>query len=334
MRICTKASHFLGKIPSTPYRRFDKTDPSAPSGCLTPDWCDFTTTNSMQLDIFEHSRDVTLRNAVIDALMDRHVASTMAAIDDLVSEYSDDAMLPALNLLAERLALRVVGPLNRASAGDVLRATENVIPAAQRVFGTEADSWLSPFWVELATAVTALPFDPRDETLHAVPLLLRAGKWNDACLSLDSIPSWRRQPAPLSWKIEATARIDGVDAIWPFFAELSWMAARRAEKLADHLGIAELNKLVRSFNVEFDGDGMDNDFAYFPAWVLITNPQLADRFQGTQAGANTSAERCARLVLHLLVLERRGRHTDVAEGRKKLRDTHHWLFERYLRTRR
>ena len=287
----------------------------------------------MQLDIFEHSRDVTLRNAVIDALTDRNVAATMAAIDDLVSEYPDDSMLPAFNLLAERLALRVVGSLNRVSTGDVLRATENVTAAAQRVFGTDADSWLSPFWVELATAAAALPFDPRNETLHAAPLLLRAGKWNDACISLESIPSWRRQPAPLAWKIEATARIDGVDAIWPFFAELSWMAARRAEKLAHHLGIAELGKLVRSFDVEFDGDGKDNEFSWFIAWVLITRPQLADRFPGTQPGANTSAERCARLVLNLLALERQGRHSDIAEGRKKLRDTHHWLFERYMRTR-
>jgi hypothetical protein len=289
----------------------------------------------MQLDIFEHSRDVTLRNAVIDALTDRDVAATMAAIDDLVSEYAEDAMLPAFNLLAERLALRVAGPLNRVSTGDVLRATENVIATAQGVFGIEADSWLSPFWAELATAAAALPFDPRDEALHAAPQLLRAGKWNDACILLESIPSWRRQPAPLAWKIEAIARIDGMDAIWPLFAELSWMAARRAEKLAHHLEIAELNKLVRSFDVEFDGDGgKDNGFAWFTAWALITHPQLADRFQGTQAGANTSAEHCARLVLNLLALERQGRHADLVDGRKKLRDTHHGLFERYMRTRR
>jgi hypothetical protein len=92
-----------------------------------------------------------------------------------------------------------------------------------------------------------------------------------------------------------------------------------------------LNKLVRSFNVEFDGK--DNDFAWFPVWLLIMHPQLADRFQGTQPGANTAVERCARLILNLLALKPQGRHADLVGGRKKLRDAHHGLFERYMRTR-
>lgn len=79
--------------------------------------------------------------------------------------------------------------------------------------------------------------------------------------------------------------------------------------------------------------GTDNEFAWFTAWVLITHPQLADPFQGTQLGANIAAERCARIALNLLALERQGRHADLVEGRKKLRDSHHGLFEQYMRTR-
>ena len=61
----------------------------------------------MQLDIFEHSRDVMLRNSVIDALRDRNAAAAARAIGELAAEYADDSMLPAFNLLCERLGLRV-----------------------------------------------------------------------------------------------------------------------------------------------------------------------------------------------------------------------------------
>jgi hypothetical protein len=288
----------------------------------------------MQLDIFEHSRDVMLRNSVIDALRDRNAAVAARAIGELAAEYADDSMLPAFNLLCERLGLRVTGPLNRASASEALRATEGTIAAAARsVFGINAEGWLSPLWVELATAIKGLPFDARDEALHAVPFLLRAGRWADACACLESIPSWRRRPAPLAWKIEATARIAGMDPLWPLLAELSWMAPRRAEALIERVKMAELTPLVRSFNTEFEGEGTANDFAWFPAWLLIVHPGLRDRFHGAQAGANTPPERCARLVLELLAFERQGRHAMLVEGRKKLRDAHRMLFERYMQSR-
>lgn len=288
----------------------------------------------MQLDIFEHSRDVMLRNAVVDTLRDRNATATARAIAELAAEYADDSMLPVFNLLCERLALRVTGPLNRVSASEILRATEGAIAAAaQRVFGGEAEIWLSPLWAELATATKRLPFDARDEAVHAAPFLLRAGKWADACACLESIPSWRRQPAPLAWKIEATARIAGMDPLWPLLAELSWMAPGRAEALTARLKMAELTTLVRSFNGEFEGDGTASDFAWFPAWVLVAHPRLGDRFHGAQAGADTPPERCARLVLNLLAFERQGRHGMLIEGRKKLRDAHRMLFERYMRSR-
>lgn len=287
----------------------------------------------MQLDIFEHSRDVTLRNAVIDALQARDASSTARTMAELAAEYPDDAMLPAFQTLRERLALPVNSPLDRDSLTEIARTTEATLPAAQRVFGNEGSRWLEPLWAELAVAAAALPFDMRDETLHAAPLFLRARKWREAGAGVESIPSWRRQPAPLAWKIEAAVRIDGVDPVWPLLAELSWMAPRRAEALIERLQMAELTTLVRNFNLEFEGEGSDKDFAWFPAWLLIAHPKLAERFRDAQAGADTRAERCARLVLSLLAFERQGRQAMMIDGRKKLRDSHRMLFERYMRSR-
>ena len=85
----------------------------------------------MQLDIFEHSRDVMLRNSVIGTLRVRNAAATARAIDELAAEYAGDSMLPVFKLLCDRLRSRVTGPLNRTSAGELLRAIEGTIAAAR-----------------------------------------------------------------------------------------------------------------------------------------------------------------------------------------------------------
>lgn len=287
----------------------------------------------MQLDIFEHSRDVILRNAVIDALRAGDAAASAEAISALAAEYGGDPLLGAFNILCERLRLPVTAPLDRASATDILRVTEDAVVVAERVFGPTARAWLSPLWIELAAAIAEWPFDPRNETLHAAPLLLRAEQWMEANARIETIPSWRRQPAPLAWKVEATCRISGLGAAWPLLAELSWMAPERAAGLALRLASPELNELLRRFDAEFEGEGESGDFAWFPAWTLIAEPRWADGLRLAQAGAGTPAERCARQVLGLLVLERQGRHADLIEGRRRLRDLHRPLFDFYMRSR-
>lgn len=287
----------------------------------------------MQLDIFEHSRDVMLRNSAIGALRQRDAGAAARAIGELAGDYPDDALLPALDTLRERLDWRPAAPLDRESAEALAQASEGTIAAAQTIFGSEAGAWMSPIWSELAAAIRGWPFDAGNEALHAAPLLLRAGQWADACACLETIPSWRRLPAPLSWKIEAAARIAGMDTLWPFLAELAWMAPQRAAAVAKRVRMKELTPLILAFDNEFDGDGTPSDFAWFPAWVAIAHPQLADRLRQAQAGSDTAAERCARLALNLLALERQGRHRDLVECRKKLRDAHRGLFDSYMRSR-
>lgn len=287
----------------------------------------------MQLDIFEHSRNVMLRNAVIDALRARDPAASTHAIAALTAEYGSDLSLKALNILCERLSLPVTAPLDHASATKILRMTESAVAAAQGVFGVTADAWLSPLWIELAAAITDWRFDPRNETLHGAPLLLRAGDWIGANARIETISSWRRQSAPLAWKVETACRISGLGAAWPFLAELSWMAPARAAALALRLANPELNDLLRRFDAEFDSDNEPGEFAWFPAWALISEPRRADGLRLAQAGAGTPAECCARQVFSLLVLERQGRHADLIEGRKKLRDMHQPLFDLYMRHR-
>lgn len=288
----------------------------------------------MQLDIFEHSRDVVLRNAAIDALRQRDADACARAVAALAAEYGADPLLPAFGLLCEKLHSPIPEPIARDAAIAVLQETEGAVAAAAHdVFGREAQAWLSPLWAKLAVLITDYPFDSGHEALHAAPLLLRAGHWADAAAHIESIVSWQRQPAPLAWMVEARCRIADFDAIWPLLAELAWMAPRRAQALTLRLDLPELDRLVRSFDAEFDGEGTSDDFAWFPAWVLVADGRRAEGLRLAQAGANTRPERCARIVLGLLSLERQGRHAELVEGRRKLREVHPVLFASYMQYR-
>lgn len=288
----------------------------------------------MQLDIFEHSRDVVLRNAAIDGLRERNAGACVGAIAALAAEYGDDPLLSALAVLCRKVNAPLAIPLAPDAARAALREIEGAVTAAAKeVFGREACLWLAPLWSELADAVAGYPFAAGEESLHAAPLLLRAGRWAAAAASVEGIASWRRQPAPLAWMIEARGRSGGFDAIWPLLAELAWMAPQRALALAPRLELPELDSLVRGFDAEFEGEAAADDFAWFPAWVLIADRRRAAGLRLAQDGAHAPPEACARIMLGLLALERQGRHAELVESRRKLREAHPVLFARYMQDR-
>jgi hypothetical protein len=56
-----------------------------------------------QLDIFADSRDVTLRNDVLEQLQRRDAAAACTALDRLAREYPDDGALSAMTVLVQEL---------------------------------------------------------------------------------------------------------------------------------------------------------------------------------------------------------------------------------------
>jgi hypothetical protein len=90
---------------------------------------------------------------------------------------------------------------------------------------------------------------------------------------------------------------------------------------------------VRRFATGFDGDGCTDDLAWFPAWALIEEPGLSRLLGQAQRSQWGPAEQAMRIVLELLGLERQGRHHDVVERRKALRDLSSALFASYMATR-
>jgi len=297
----------------------------------------------MQLDIFEHSRDTMLRNDVLGALVRGNVAAAQAAWQQLADECPLDTGLHPLTVLISALQRRTSAAFaDHDAASDArLRLLDETQPAAWSLFGQgEGDAWLLPLWREVAQRAASLAFRADRNDDHAAPLWLRAGDWANAADAVKGIESWRRIPAPLAWMTEARHRLAGLrgngdkqDGSWALLAELAWLAPARFGALAKALADPVLDKLLRKFGADFEGECSSDDLAWFPAWALTEEAGLARWLGLARPSLQTGPERAMRLMLDLLSLERQGRHHDLVTRRKQLRDLNASIFSAYIRTR-
>jgi len=94
----------------------------------------------MQLDIFADSRDVMLRNDVLDALHRRHPGEAREAWERLAGEFPDDGSLSGLATLIRVLEEGVATPFTEHAtlAAACARLNDEVEPAARRLLGNAA----------------------------------------------------------------------------------------------------------------------------------------------------------------------------------------------------
>lgn len=289
-----------------------------------------------QLDLFEHSRDVMLRNDVLAALEQRNAATGREALRRLAAEYPADALVPTLEILIRVLEYPFHEHItNHMALRDTCEAwCSPSVPAARRAFGDAAGmAWCIPLWRAVAQAASQLPFHREMPEWHAAPLWMRAAEWTAARESIKSIESWRRIPITLAWMAETVYRLQGLEPAWPLLAELSWLSPRKFGALMQALGDSSLLALRRVFDANFDGEGTIDDLAWFPAWALSEKPGLAAFLRGSEPSTRTLPEQGMRIMLELLSLEREGRQHDLVERRKTLRGLHAGLFGAYIRTR-
>ena len=90
----------------------------------------------MQLDIFDHSRDVMLRNDVLGALQGFDAAASRSAWRRLEQAYpADDAVAPMAALIDILEQCSGAPFANHGAVHDAARAlTENIPPAARHLF--------------------------------------------------------------------------------------------------------------------------------------------------------------------------------------------------------
>ncbi|MEX3937257.1 hypothetical protein AB4Y32_36935 [Paraburkholderia phymatum] len=295
---------------------------------------------TQQLDIFADSRDVMLRNDVLEALQRREAAAARTALERLAGEYPDDGALPALTVLVGELEHASTAPFaDHASLAVARRHLEGeVVPAARRVLPAQTvQSWLAPSWRALARRAASLPFRGADAAdhagSHAAPLCLLAGDAAAACTAVESIESWWRIPAPLAWMTEARYRTNGPDAAWPLLAELAWLAPARFPMLLRVLGDASLDALRRRFDAEFPGIGETGDYAWFPAWLVLAKPALAGRLGEARVQRDQAASRATALLGEILRREHEGDQHELVSLRQEFSRLHPALFDTYMATR-
>ena len=203
----------------------------------------------MQLDIFEHSRDVMLRNDALQALQRRDPVAARAAWQALAAEFPRDPNLPSLEVLVAALEPVDSAPFeHHAAAQAVLQHLQGTVQAeARRQLGdADGSAWMAPLWRHAAQRASRLAFRPDCGDAHAAPLLLRAADFAAAADAVATIESWRRIPA--------RAGVDGRGAIsastawtpnWGLLAELAWLSPARFDALTQRLADPLLQRLRR-----------------------------------------------------------------------------------------
>lgn len=296
----------------------------------------------MQLDIFNDSRDVMLRNDVLCALQRHDELAAGASWQALQLEYPTDVSVAELQLLIEAMQARSeqAGALTDHAAlrQARLELLNRIEPVACSLMGQPgAAHWLRAFWQALVQRAAHLPFQAESEADHAAPILLHMQDWQGAHDAVAGIESWRRIPAPLAWMAQARLRLSGLRAAWPLLAELAWMSPKRLYALIQAAPDPTLQRLRDQFDASFEpvGEAADaaQDLAWFPAWVLTAQPHYLADLAKAQPGQHSAPEQAMRLLVNLLGLERQGRHHDIVLQRRSLRDLHPGLYRAYLKTR-
>lgn len=290
----------------------------------------------MQLDLFNDSHNVALRNDVIQSLETCDAAAARSAWESLSHSYPGDDPLDALLVLLETVEGRTQTVMQKHDLLQEARQAllNRIAPAAQRSFGGQSAAlWLRSRWQELAQRAEALPYHAAHSDNHAAPLWLHAENWQAAVDAVTSIESWRRIPTPLFWMVQARLHLYGLQATWGILAELAWLSPHRLDELAKQDFDPTLRELIDQFDQNFSGVGDHSDLAWFPAWVLTERPGLASFLTLAQPSQHSDPEKAMRVVLELLGLERQGRHRDVVEQRKVLRYLHSSLYAAYMATR-
>ena len=299
----------------------------------------------MQLDIFNDSRDVMLRNDVLQALQSQDADKASLALLTFQREYPEDDTITPLQMLLTALATRQQAAVpppqlvhHTALRLERLNLLEVVTPAAHGLMGpATAKPWLRPFWQDLISRAASLPFRPEFEADHVAPMWLALLDWSGAAQAVAQIASWRRIPAPLAWMAQARLHDLGLDATWPLLAELAWLSPKRLDALVQQSNHVVLQRLKDQFDACFEPDPDSNDatedVAWFPAWVLTQRPQEVAHLSQAQPGQHSAPEQAMRVLVNLLGLERQGRHHDIVAQRKSLRGLNAWLYAQYMQTR-
>lgn len=288
-----------------------------------------------QLDLFLDGRDAFLVHEVVTSLLARDAARATRAIARLGDEHPRHPDLLALTLLADALPKWSSSPRAPAALMARVEAVERELaPAARRLLGTGAASFLAPVWRALAEAAAGLPFDDANPRAHAGWLFRQSDDWADVRRAVEAEPAWAARPVLRHWLGLARHHLGEREAAMRLWLPLCWIDppffAREVVTLPDAILRDGWDAFEETAPVDdFLGD-VPHAAAWFPAWLLVRHRGLARLFHAQDVSDGGPAARVFSALLILVPLEGQGLSDEVIAQRRALRQLSPEFFRYYM----
>ncbi len=292
-------------------------------------------TEAQQLDLFIDGRDAFLVHEVVTSLVGRDRGRAEIGLERLRDEHPFHPDLPALALLVASLNSPPPSPATHATVTAGIEAVHQALaPAAQRVLGADAATFLQPLWKALAATVASLPFDKAHPRAHLSWLCQQYGDWAAVRAAVEAEPDWTAS-ACLRYRLGlARHHLGELEAAIRLWLPLCWMDpllfARRAPTLPSTVLCEGWEAFERA--VSFDewlADTTDPT-VWFPAWLLLRHRGLVHLFQADEVPDAGTAARAFRHLLSLVPLESQGLSDAVVRQRRALQQLSPDFFRYYL----
>jgi hypothetical protein len=297
-----------------------------PAGTLAVE--QFTT----QLDLFLDSRSVVLTNEAIAALAARDAERAASSIGELRNLGPEDPNLPTLDTLASALKQWCKPAPDRAAiARSASWLDDAIAPAASRVLGGAAAAFMGAFFRDLAEVARGLAYEPTRPAAYRASLCLRCGEWAEAEEAALAIPRPQQCPDALHWVCIARYRSFGLTLARSALFALAWHEPQRLARLLGELGDESVEQDWQTFECASDWGSVEETQlpAWFPAWYLLQHPGMGTELHDV-VFPDTQPAQAARLVLHLIELERQGNWRKLTVQREQLRQMNPDLFALYM----
>lgn len=285
-----------------------------------------------QLDLFLDSHAVVAANEIAAALLACDVVLASTCLDDARRQGHEHPELPALAKLTQALSeWRAPARDAPAIAEAVIRLDTEMLPAAASALGAQACRFIAHFFAELGQTAQGLAYVPAYPEAHCAALCLRAGDAEAAEQAAMTIPGWVELPDALYWVTIARHRLRGLEAARVTLFAFAWRDPRRMEQLLAQLEDEVLERDWRAFETASDWESISELSlpAWFPAWYVMEHPAVASSLDPARFPDADPAE-AARLLVHLLELEKQGNSRALVASRERLRRLNAEFFELYM----
>jgi len=256
----------------------------------------------MQLDLFLDGREAILINEIVTDLIEARAASAGKALDRLREENPRHPDLPAFDRLVRSMS--EAPPWPAGNLDPMIEAVAALVPAASRLLGAGARTFLLPWWTALART------DPPPAPTAAEPMRrywVGSAFWHVG-VEREAVRLW----LPLCWLDPESF-------------------ARHAPALPGDL----VREAWQAFDREFvSADGNDARVLgtpWFPAWLALRHRWVAHVFHPDELPDGGAALKALRLLPGLLVLESHGYSEELIRQRRALRDLSPAFFRTYRR---